>query len=60
MVPPRRVRDPPEATTPAVGVNDTPDTDADKPDYLFRLAEQYALQLRHWRLRATEAEMQRE
>jgi len=41
-------------------VNDTPDTDPDKPDYLFRLAEQYALQLRHWRLRATEAVMQRE
>ena len=41
-------------------VNDTPDTDPDKPDYLFRLAEQYALQLRHWRLRATEAAIQRE
>jgi hypothetical protein len=40
--------------------NDTPDTDPDKPDYLFRLAEQYALQLRHWRLRATEAAIQRE
>ncbi|HEY6038051.1 MAG TPA: hypothetical protein VIV58_27410 [Kofleriaceae bacterium] len=37
---------------------DTPDTDSDKPDYLFRLAEQYALQLRHWRLRATEASLQ--
>jgi len=35
-------------------VDDTPDTDPDKPDYLFRLAEQYALQLRHWRLRAAE------
>lgn len=41
-------------------VNDTPDTDPDKPDYLFRLAEQYALQLRHWRLRATEAAIQHE
>jgi hypothetical protein len=40
--------------------NDTPDTDPDKPDYLFRLAEQYALQLRHWRLRATEAAIQHE
>src|ERR1700760_3099448 len=41
-------------------VNDTPDTDPDKPDYLFRLAEQSALQLRHWRLRATEPAIQHE
>lgn len=41
-------------------VADTPDTDPDKPDYLFRLAEQYALQLRHWRLRASEASLQHE
>ena len=41
-------------------VHDTPDDDPDKPDYLFRLAEQYALQLRHWRLRATEAAIQHE
>ena len=41
-------------------VKDTPDTDPDKPDYLFRLAEQYALQLRHWRLRAVESAMQRD
>jgi len=41
-------------------VRDTPDDDPDKPDYLFRLAEQYALQLRHWRLRATEAAIERE
>jgi hypothetical protein len=41
-------------------VNDTPDTDPDKPDYLFRLAEQYALQLRHWRLRSAEAAIRHE
>jgi len=39
-------------------VRDTPDTDPDKPDFLFRLAEQYALQLRHWRLRAVEEAIQ--
>jgi hypothetical protein len=33
-------------------VRDTPDSDADKPDYLFRLAELYAQQLRFWRLDA--------
>jgi hypothetical protein len=33
-------------------VRDTPDGDADKPDYLFRLAELYAQQLRFWRLEA--------
>jgi len=33
-------------------VRDTPDTDPDKPDYLFRLAEHYAQQLRTWRLEA--------
>lgn len=31
---------------------DTPDTDPDKPDYLFRLAEHYAMQQRFWRLEA--------
>lgn len=35
-------------------VRDTPDDDPDKPDYLFRLAEQYAAQLRVWSLKATE------
>jgi hypothetical protein len=35
-------------------VRDTPDDDADKPDYLFRLAELYAQQQRYWRLKATE------
>src|SRR3569623_3842498 len=41
-------------------VRDTPDTAPDKPDYLIRLAEQYALQLRHWRLRAVDSAMQRD
>ncbi|MEO8844779.1 MAG: hypothetical protein ABI591_23530 [Kofleriaceae bacterium] len=35
-------------------VTDTPDADPDKPDYLFRLAEQYAGELRLWRLRSAE------
>jgi hypothetical protein len=35
-------------------VRDTPDTDDEKPDHMFRLAEQYAKQLRLWRLRAIE------
>jgi hypothetical protein len=35
-------------------VYDTPDSDPDKPDYLFRLAEQYAKQLQIWTMRATE------
>lgn len=35
-------------------VRDTPDDDADKPDYLFRLAELYAQQQRYWRLKANE------
>jgi hypothetical protein len=34
--------------------NDTPDADPDKPDYLFRLAEQYAGELRLWRLKSAE------
>ena len=33
-------------------VRDTPDDDAEKPDYLFRLAELYAHQQRYWRLEA--------
>jgi hypothetical protein len=33
-------------------VIDTPDDDPEKPDYLFRLAEHYAEQLRFWRLKA--------
>ena len=40
-------------------IADTPDTDPDKPDYMFRLAEHYAQELRHWRLRAVEAELDR-
>src|SRR5689334_19769262 len=32
----------------------TPDDDDEKPDYLFRLAEHYAQQLRFWRLKAIE------
>jgi hypothetical protein len=35
-------------------VRDTPDDDPDKPDFLFRLAEQYAAQLRVWSLKAAE------
>jgi hypothetical protein len=38
-------------------VKDTPDDDADKPDYMFRLAEQYAQQLQFWRLKAVDAEL---
>jgi hypothetical protein len=33
-------------------VADTPNDDPDKPDYMFRLAEHYAKQLRFWRLQA--------
>ncbi len=33
-------------------IGDTPDSDPDKPDYLFRLAEQYAKQHRFWHLKA--------
>ena len=33
---------------------DTPDDDPAKPDYLFRLAEQYAAELRLWRLKSAE------
>ena len=35
-------------------IRDSPDTDPDKPDYMFRLAEQYAMQQRMWRLKAVE------
>jgi hypothetical protein len=38
-------------------VRDTPDDDADKPDYLFRLAENYARQERLWRMKAIELTM---
>lgn len=34
---------------------ETPETDPEKPDILFRLAELYAKQLRFWRMKATEA-----
>ena len=33
-------------------VRESPDTDPDKPDYMFRLAEHYAKELRLWRLKA--------
>ena len=33
-------------------VHDTPDSDPEKPEYLLRLAEHYAWQLRFWRLQA--------
>ena len=35
-------------------IRDAPDSDAEKPDYMFRLAEHYAQQLRFWRLKAIE------
>jgi hypothetical protein len=35
-------------------VADTPDSDPEKPDLLFRLAEHYASELRLWRLTAVE------
>ena len=38
-------------------VIDTPDTDPDKAEYLFRLAEHYSLQQRFWRLEAGEREL---
>jgi hypothetical protein len=36
-------------------IKDTPDDDPDKPDYMFRLAEQYAQQLQFYRLKSMEA-----
>jgi hypothetical protein len=33
-------------------VSDTPDDDPQKADYIFRLAELYAMQARFWRLQA--------
>jgi hypothetical protein len=38
-------------------VAETPDDDPDKPDLMFRLAEQYAKQHRFWRLKSIEATM---
>ena len=38
-------------------VQATPDDDPDKPDIMFRLAEQYAQQQQHWRLKSIEATM---
>ena len=35
-------------------VKQTPDSDAEKPDLLFRLAEHYAKQQRFWRLKSNE------
>ena len=40
-------------------IADTPDTDPDKPDYVFRLAEHYATQLRFWRLKSVELTLDR-
>jgi hypothetical protein len=40
-------------------VRDTPDDDPQKPDLMFRLAEQYARQLRFWKLKAIEATITR-
>ncbi|MFT3695645.1 MAG: hypothetical protein QM831_21085 [Kofleriaceae bacterium] len=38
-------------------VRDTPDDDPDKPDYLFRLAEQYAQRYRLWHLKSLELDL---
>jgi hypothetical protein len=38
-------------------VKDTPDTDPDKPDLMFRLAEQYAKQLQFYRLKSVEEQL---
>lgn len=35
-------------------IAETPDDDPDKPELLFRLAEQYAKQLRFWRLQSVD------
>jgi hypothetical protein len=32
-------------------IDETPDTDPEKPDLMFRLAEHYSRQLLYWRLR---------
>ncbi len=40
-------------------IEDTPDDDPEKPDYMFRLAEHYAQQLQFWRLKAVEDELDR-
>jgi hypothetical protein len=40
-------------------VRDTPDGDPQKPELMFRLAEQYARQLRFWKLKAIEATISR-
>lgn len=36
-------------------IADTPDSDPDKPEMMFRLAEHYAKQLRFWKLTSTDA-----
>lgn len=41
-------------------VRDTPDTDPDKPDYMFRLAEQYAKELRIWTMRSVEEQLRKD
>jgi hypothetical protein len=38
-------------------IKDTPDDDADKPDFMFRLAEQYAQQVQFYRLKSVEAQL---
>ena len=40
-------------------VHDTPDDDPQKADYMFRLAELYAMQARFWRLEAIRPLVQR-
>ena len=35
-------------------IKDTPETDPQKPDLMFRLAEHYAQQLRFWRIESNE------
>lgn len=39
-------------------VRDTPDTDPDKPELMFRLAEHYAYQLRLWTLKSTALQLE--
>ncbi|HEY5927138.1 MAG TPA: hypothetical protein VIV11_35865 [Kofleriaceae bacterium] len=40
-------------------IRDAPDSDEQKPDYMFRLAEHYAQQLRFWRIKAIEPTVRR-
>lgn len=40
-------------------VRDTPDTDPQKPDIMFQLAEHYAREMRFWRIKQGDADVQR-